>query len=104
MADDTPLAGKRVAFTGRLASMTRAAAFDVVRKKGGSASRSVSRCTSVLVVGREGWPFAKDGRPTSKLRRARTLAHAGYGIEVLPEEAFLQLPGIASAGEVLGLH
>ncbi len=104
MADDTPLAGKRIAFTGRLASMTRAAAFEIVVKQGGSASKTVSRCTNVLVVGREGWPFAKDGRPTSKLRRAQTLSRAGYGIEILPEEAFLQQAGIASAGDVLGLH
>jgi len=104
MADDTPLAGKRVAFTGRLASMTRAAAFDVVRRQGGSASKTVSRCTNLLVIGREGWPFAKSGRTTSKLRRARTLAHAGFDIEVLPEEAFLHRAGVGSPSDVLDVH
>jgi Flp pilus assembly protein TadD len=104
MADDTPLADQRVAFTGRLASMSRAAAFDVVLQQGGTASRTVSRCTALLVVGQEGWPFAKDGRPTAKLRRARTLARAGYGIEILPEEVFLQRAGVVSAGGVLELH
>ena len=104
MADETSLAGQRIAFTGRLASMPRAAAFDIVVRQGGTVSRTVSRCTDLLVVGGEGWPFAKDGRLTAKLRRARTLARTGYGIEVLPEEAFLRLAGVASASKVLALH
>ena len=35
-APDKPLAGKRVAFTGRLASLTRSEAAGLVRKHGGA--------------------------------------------------------------------
>ncbi|MBA3313933.1 MAG: tetratricopeptide repeat protein [Planctomycetaceae bacterium] len=106
MADEevAPLAGQRVAFTGRLASMSRAAAADVVARRGGSTGNSVSRCTDLLVVGRESWPLRSDGRPTAKLRRARSLARLGFGIEILPEEEFLRRSGVSAAGDVLGLH
>src|SRR5262245_57085609 len=46
-----------VAFTGRLACMTRAEAFEVVRSHGGTPSESVTRQTNVLVVGELGWPL-----------------------------------------------
>src|SRR5262249_29644553 len=51
-----------VAFTGRLACMTRAEAFEVVRSHGGTPSQTVTRQTNVLVVGELGWPLLDDGR------------------------------------------
>jgi hypothetical protein len=59
-----------VAFTGRLACMTRAEAFEVVRSHGGTPSQSLTRQTDVLVVGELGWPLLDDGRPSNKLSRA----------------------------------
>ena len=59
-----------VAFTGRLACMTRAEAFEVVRSHGGTPSQAVTRQTDVLVVGELGWPLLDDGRPSNKLSRA----------------------------------
>src|SRR5262249_19211631 len=60
--DRALLQGKRVAFTGRLASMTRAEAADLVRAHGGRFTTTLNRFTSLLVVGQDGWPFEKDGR------------------------------------------
>src|SRR5207244_8640400 len=79
-----------VAFTGRLACMTRAEAFEVVRSHGGTPSQTVSRQTNVLVVGELGWPLLDDGRPSNKLSRA-----GSYGIPVVSERRFLEWIGKA---------
>ena len=79
-----------VAFTGRLACMTRAEAFEVVRKHGGAPSQAVIRRTNLLIVGELGWPLLDDGRPSNKLTRATT-----YGIPVVSERRFLEWIGKA---------
>jgi TolA-binding protein len=77
-----------VAFTGRLACMTRAEAFEVVRQHGGTPSQAVTRQTNVLVVGELGWPLLDDGRPSNKLSRA-----SSYGVPVISERRFLEWIG-----------
>ena len=77
-----------VAFTGRLACMSRAEAFDVVRRRGGTPSPEVTKYTQVLVVGELGWPLLDDGRPSNKLSLATTL-----GIPIVSERRFLQWIG-----------
>jgi TolA-binding protein len=79
-----------VAFTGRLACMTRAEAFEVVRQHGGTPSQAVTRQTKVLVVGELGWPLLDDGRPPNKLSRA-----GSYGIPAVSERRFLEWIGKA---------
>ena len=87
---DSSALRRTVAFTGRLACMTRAEAFEVVRQHGGTPSRAVTRQTNVLVVGELGWPLMDDGRPSNKLSRAST-----YGITVVSERRFLEWIGKA---------
>ena len=77
-----------VAFTGRLACMTRAEAFEVVRKRGGTPSQTVTKRTNLLIVGELGWPLLDDGRPSNKLGRANA-----YGIPVASERRFLEWIG-----------
>ncbi|MGC2074952.1 MAG: BRCT domain-containing protein [Xanthobacteraceae bacterium] len=79
-----------VAFTGRLACMTRAEAFEVVRERGGTPSQAVTKRTKLLIVGELGWPLLDDGRPSNKLSRATT-----YGIPVASERRFLEWIGKA---------
>ena len=63
-----------VAFTGRLACMTRAEAFEVVRQHGGTPSQTVTKRTKLLIVGELGWPLLDDVvRLTSSLAQARTV-------------------------------
>ena len=69
-----------VAFTGRLACMTRAEAFAVVRQHGGKPSQAVTKGTKLLIVGELGWPLLDDGRPSNKLSRA-----TNFGIPVVSE-------------------
>jgi tetratricopeptide (TPR) repeat protein len=96
------LAGKRVAFTGRLASMTRPEAADLVRAHGGTFITSVTRTTSFLVIGQEGWPLRKDGGLAAKLEIAKQLQIAGHEIGILTEEELLQRLGLEDAGS--GIH
>ena len=77
-----------IAFTGRLACMSRAEAFDVVRQRGGSPSPAVTKRTQVLIVGELGWPLLDDGRPSNKLSRATAL-----GIPIVSERRFLEWVG-----------
>src|SRR6516225_6036362 len=79
-----------VAFTGRLACMSRAEAFDVVRRRGGTPSPAVTKHTQVLIVGELGWPLLDDGRPSNKLSRATAL-----GIPIVSERRFLEWVGVA---------
>ena len=77
-----------VAFTGRLACMTRAEAFQVVRQRGGTPSNAVTKRTKLLIVGELGWPLLDDGRPSNKLTRARS-----YNVPVISERRFLEWIG-----------
>jgi tetratricopeptide (TPR) repeat protein len=85
---DSSALSSTVAFTGRLACMTRAEAFELVRSHGGTPSQTVTRQTSVLVVGELGWPLLDDGRPSNKLSRAGT-----YGIPAVSEPRFIEWIG-----------
>jgi tetratricopeptide (TPR) repeat protein len=102
---DRKLAGRQVAFTGRLALMSRNRAIDLVERHGGSVAPAVNRQTSFLVVGREGWPLKPDGRLTRKLEQARRLQRARLGLEIVPEERFFaMLEGEAPDGHVQRLY
>jgi tetratricopeptide (TPR) repeat protein len=79
-----------VAFTGRLACMSRAEAFEVVRQRGGTPSPAVTKRTKLLIVGELGWPLLDDGRPSNKLSRA-----TAYGIPIVSERRFLEWIGKA---------
>ncbi|KHL04916.1 exonuclease domain-containing protein [Sinomonas humi] len=92
-----PLYGHRVVFTGAL-GMSRAEAKSRAAAHGAQPASSVTRATTLLVVG-DGF-VASDlraglgtGRVTSKARRALELRSAGYRVEVLSEGEFLQMLG-----------
>lgn len=74
---EKPLAGQRVVFTGALHSMERSRAEEIVAKLGGIPSSSVSRNTTLVVVGEN---------PGSKYRKALEL-----GIKTINEEEFLEM-------------
>jgi tetratricopeptide (TPR) repeat protein len=83
----------RVTFTGKFASMTREEACQIVREAGGESTPAVSRRTSFLVVGMEGWPLLPDGMISNKLKCAEELIRRGHDIRILSEESFLELAG-----------
>lgn len=95
-ADAGPLCGEQVCFTGRLASMTRAEAHEIVLSSGGGTNRTVTRDTTLLVIGEEGWPLKKDGRLTGKLTRAKR-----RGVLTISEGEFLERLGLQDLGETI---
>ncbi|WP_136609739.1 exonuclease domain-containing protein [Sinomonas albida] len=95
-----PLFGHRIVFTGSL-GMTRAEAKSRAAALGAQPASSVTRATTLLVVG-DGFVAADltgsrtggtSGPTTSKARRALELRSAGYRVEVLSEGEFLQMLG-----------
>jgi DNA ligase (NAD+) len=72
-----PLTGKTVVLTGTLSSMSREAATEALERLGAKVAGSVSRKTSLVVVGADAG---------SKFEKARQL-----GIETLDEPSFLTL-------------
>lgn len=88
------LRGRRVAFTGRPATMTREQAREHVRRLGGEVVDNVSRRTSLLVVGMRGWPILPSGAVSRQLRRAEELASRGSGIRIASETVFREIIGL----------
>ncbi len=78
-AADSPIAGKRVVFTGKAERFTREEFMELVRRYGGAPSDSVSGSTDYLVAGENAG---------SKLGKARKL-----GVTVLTPEEFLAMLG-----------
>src|SRR3954468_7141390 len=87
---DKSVLQRAVAFTGKLASMSRAEAFAKVRELGGVPTSGVSRQTRVLIVGELGWPLLDDGTASRKLSTA-----VSYGVPVVSERRFLEWLGRA---------
>jgi tetratricopeptide (TPR) repeat protein len=85
---------RTVAFTGRLASMKREEAFALVRRKGGTPRRGLTKKTDVLVVGELGWPLLPNGQPSKSLSLAK-----GYGVLIASERRFLEWAGRAVPDE-----
>ncbi|MBN2147849.1 MAG: NAD-dependent DNA ligase LigA [Anaerolineales bacterium] len=74
-----PLAGMTFVITGTLPTLSREAAAELIRSKGGKAADSVSKKTSYLVLG---------ANPGSKLEKARNL-----GVAIIDETRLRQLVG-----------
>lgn len=75
----SPIAGKTFVLTGELSRFTRDEAKDMIRKKGGDVSSSVSKKTNFVVAGES---------PGSKFDKAKEL-----GARVLSEEEFVEMMG-----------
>ena len=99
-ADPPPLAGEVVAVTGVLASMTHAAAARLTADLGGSFTEKLTRGTTLLVVGEEGWPLEDDGAPTVKFRRAVEWNTTGEAtVRLLAESDWLRIAGLGGADD-----
>jgi len=84
----------RVSFTGQLASLTRKEARDLVHAAGGQTVSAVSRRTTMLVVGMDGWPLLPSGEIAGKLQKAEELNAAGASIRIASEQQFLEAVGL----------
>ena len=97
------LAGLRVAFTGKLASMGRRRAYELVRGQGGTPTSSVRSHTHLLIVGEEGCPLMADGRLARKLQLALRLKGEGTQLEILTETEWLTRLGLVDQQDAVSL-
>lgn len=88
-----------IVFTGKLASMSRADAAAIVKRAQGKVVTQISKRTTMLVVGMEGWPLLADGTISNKLKEAEDLNRRGASIRIVSEEQFLELAGLGRGDE-----
>lgn len=69
-------------------------AMELAEQHGGSATHSVSKQTTMLVVGEEGWPLEEDGKPSAKLQQVTEWRQQGLDIKLLQESEWLHLIGL----------
>lgn len=93
------LQSEHVAFTGTLASMTHRQAQELAEKHSGTAMQHISRQTTMLVIGEEGWPLDPDGQPSQKLRHVQDLRTQGFDIKLVAETDWLKLLNLAEQGD-----
>jgi len=74
--------------------MTHGQASELAVAHGGEAMHHVSRFTTMLVVGEEGWPLEEDGTPSIKLQHAVELINQGVPLKVVKESEWLRLLGL----------
>jgi tetratricopeptide (TPR) repeat protein len=98
--DARRLAGHKVAFTGKLASLTLGEARELVCACGAEWMHTVTAQTTLLVVGQDGLPLRVDGRLTRNLQTARRLQRS-CAIAIVNEADWLA--GLAPLGSVSGL-
>jgi DNA-binding transcriptional MerR regulator len=79
MTNRLPLQDEVVAISGRLVSLSHADAADLISSAGGRFTRTVTRKTTMLVVGGDGLPLSADGTPDGKLQSV----HVGVSAHVI---------------------
>ncbi len=85
-----PLSGHKVVFTGSL-SLSREEVAREAAARGCDVADSVTKATTLLVVGVQDLKRTRGARKSSKLRKAEALIDKGHSIAVLCEEDFLSL-------------
>ena len=85
------LEGEQVTITGTLASMTHEQAFAQIREHGGQPTPHISRHSTLLIIGEEGWPLEEDGKPSLKLQQATQLMQEGLPLRIVSESDWLRM-------------
>ena len=86
-----PLYQKQCVFTGKLESMTRKEAAQLVANLGGICTDGVTKKTNFLIMGsNEYHPNVEDGK-SSKQKKAETLILKGADLQILSEASFLEM-------------
>ena len=83
-----------VVFTGKLSTLSRAEAQALVIRLGGQSADRVTRASTMLVMGEEG--YVSDVVKSSKLKKAEALNAEGGAIRILAEAEFASMAGLES--------
>lgn len=90
------LSGKRVAFVGRLASMSRRKAAQLARQHGATVVEEANASVHLVVVGEEAIPLADSAAWDEFFEPIRAASEAGQ-VEILTESQFWQRLGLVDA-------
>ncbi len=74
--------------------MTHLQAHELAQQHGGTATQHVSRQTTMLVVGEEGWPLEPNGHPSLDMQEASRLQQEGLPLRIVSESDWLRLLGL----------
>ena len=88
---DHPFYQRTFVFTGKLDSMTRAEAMQLVVDNGGKCKGSVTRACNFLVLGNLAYASNLTGKKSSKWRTAEENILKGQELEIIPEDVFLDM-------------
>lgn len=88
---DSPFYQKNVAFTGKLESMTRDEAIEIINTIGGFGSETLTKKTNYLITGYQNPAVLAGKEKSSKRLAAEKMLAEGKDIEILPEEMFIKL-------------
>lgn len=89
-----PLAGETVVFTGKL-ELPRRIVADAAAKAGCSVSDSVSKRTTILVVGDQDLRRTKGNLKSAKHRKAEALLADGFSIRIVGESDFMLMADVS---------
>lgn len=82
--------GKTVVFTGKLLSMVREEAQDIVATIGGINLTTINKKTNILVVGQQDYRVVGEDGMSSKQEKALKYVEEGIDIEIISEDDFLK--------------
>ena len=82
--------GKTVVFTGKLMSMVREEAQDMVATIGGVIQTTINKKTNILVVGQQDYRVVGEDGMSSKQEKALKYVEEGIDIEIISEDDFLK--------------
>ena len=82
--------GEKFVFTGKLDTLSRKQAQDLVSALGGKPQAAVTKDTTILVIGKVTTNLFQEDSRSLKMQKVEALQEEGRSIRVLSEKAFLE--------------
>lgn len=88
---ENPFYQSNVCFTGKLDTLVRKDAAQLIVNLGGKAQNSITQQTNYLVLGDTAYSLHGKGKTTSKLKRAQDMIISGRDIKIINEGVFIDM-------------
>ena len=82
--------GEKIVFTGKLDTLSRKQAQDLVSALGGKPQAAVTKDTTILVIGKATISLFQEDSRSLKMQKVESLQQEGHQICVLSEQAFFK--------------
>lgn len=96
------LRGEKIVFTGKLDTLSRKQAQDLVSALGGKPQAAVTKDTTILVVGKANTNLFQEDPRSLKMQKVEALQQEGRSVCVLSEQAFLE-KALLHLNQVVGI-